>query len=309
MTPLSPTTPGTAWFLNGLASLRQEESKTQRELSSGYRINDASDSPAQTPALVELGSSLASVQAYQTNLGNVQTETSTADQALGSAISLVQSAESMASQGANTTTTAATRQALANQIQSIQKQLVSISNTTVQGRYIFGGNQDQSPPFQYDGSSPTGVDALTTPAAAGVIVNTQGETVYQSLTARQIFAPVDSSGAPTASNTFAALQSLLTALQNNDQTGIAASVTSLQTASTWLSQQQAYYGTAEQRLTNEQNTAANQVTALQAQIGTIRNTDMAKAATDLTQESTIQSAALGAQAEIASGKTLFSYLG
>jgi flagellar hook-associated protein 3 FlgL len=309
MTPINSSLPGTAWFLNGLANLQQQESQTQRALSSGYQINDASDSPSQTPQLIQLGSSLAAVQAYQTNLGNVQAEATTADQAIGSGISLIQSAESLATQGASTASTAATRQTIATQIQSILQQVVSISNTSVQGRYIFGGNQDQSPPYQYDASSPTGVDALTTQNAARVIVNTQGQTVYQGLTAQQIFGPVDTTGVPTADNTFAALQSLVSALQSNNQTGIAGGVTALQNVSTYLSQQQAYYGAAEQRLTSEQNTAANQATELQVEIGNIRNTNVAQAATDLTQESTDQTAALGAEAELANSKTLFSYLG
>src|ERR1700733_6814483 len=122
MTPTSSLTPGTAWFLNGLNNLQAQEAQTQRELSSGYQINDASDSPSQTPALIQLGSNLASVQAYQTNLGNVQAEANTADQAIGSGISLIQSAESLAAQGANTTSTAATRQTIAIQIQNILQQ-------------------------------------------------------------------------------------------------------------------------------------------------------------------------------------------
>jgi flagellar hook-associated protein 3 FlgL len=309
MTPISPAVPGTAWFLNGIANLQQQESQTQRALSSGYRVNDAADSPAQTPDLVRLGSSLASVQAYQTNLGNVQAEATTADQAIGTGISLIQNAQSLAAQGANTTSTAATRQTIAIQIQNIQQQIVSIGNTAVQGRYIFGGNQDQSPPYQYDASSTTGVDVLTAQTAGRVIVNPQGQSVYQGLTGQQIFGPVDTTGSPTANSTFAALQSLVTALQANDQPGIASSLTSLQTVSTWLNQQQAYYGAGEQRLTSEQNTAANQATALKVQIGNIRDTNVAQAATELTQESTNQSAALGAEAELANSKTLFSYLG
>jgi flagellar hook-associated protein 3 FlgL len=309
MTPINSSLPGTAWFLNGLANLQQQESQTQRALSSGYQINDASDSPSQTPQLIQLGSSLAAVQAYQTSLGNVQAETTSADQAIGSGISLAQSAESLAAQGASTTSTAATRQTIAIQIQNILQQLVSISNTSVQGRYIFGGDQDESPPYQYDASSPTGVDALTTQNAARVIVNPQAQTVYQGLTGQQIFGPVDAAGAPTANNTFAALQSLASALQSNDQTGIASGVTALQNVSTYLNQQQAYYGASEQRITSEQNTAANQATELQVEIGNIRNTNVAQAATDLTQESTDQTAALGAEAELANSKTLFSYLG
>jgi flagellar hook-associated protein 3 FlgL len=310
MTPLGSGTIGTAWFLNGVANLQQQETQTQIQLSSGYQINDAADSPSQTPELIQLGSTLAAIQSYQTNLSSVQTEASAADQALGSSITLIQSAVALASQGASSTATAATDQTLATQVQSIQQQLVAIANTTVAGRLIFGGDQDESAPYQYDAASATGVDSLTADTSSRVIVNTQGEIVYQPLTAQQIFDPVDATGAPTANNTFAALQSLVTAMQTpGDQTGVANALTSLQTASTYVGQQQAYYGTSEQLLTNEQTTASNQITALQTQIGGIRDTNVAQAATDLTTEQADQSAAMGAQAEIAQQKSLFSYLG
>lgn len=309
MTPLGSATIGTAWFLNGLANLQQEETQTQIELSSGYQINDAADSPSQTPELIQLSSTLAAVEDYQTNLSNVQTEATAADSALGSGISLIQNAVSLAAQGAGSASTAATNQTLATQVQSIQQQLVTIANTAVDGRAIFGGDQDQSPPYQYDAASATGVDGLTADTSSRVIVNTLGETVYQPLTAQQIFDPVDAAGAPTANNTFAALESLETALKANNHSAVATALTSLQTASTYVGQQQAYYGAAEQRLTNEQTIAANQVTALQAQIGGIRDTNVAQAATELTQESADQSAAVGAESEISQQKTLFDYLG
>ena len=187
MASIAPTNPGTAWFLDGIANLQTQQTAITRQISSGYQIQDASDSPAQTPELIGLGSSLASIQAYQTNLVRVQAEASTADQTLGSGISLIQSAITLGEEGANTTSTPASQQTLATQIQSIQQQLVSISNTTVEGRYIFGGDQDQSPPYQYDASSATGVDSLTPQTATRVINNPQGQAVYQSLTAQQIF--------------------------------------------------------------------------------------------------------------------------
>jgi flagellar hook-associated protein 3 FlgL len=297
---------GSAWFLNGVANLQSEESHTQRELSTGYQIQDASDSPAQTPELIGLGSTLATVQAYQTNLTSVQAEASSADQSLSSAISLIESATTDAAQGANTTSTAADQQNLATEVQSIQQQLVSIANTSVEGRYIFGGDQDQTAP--YSAATATGSAVLTPNAATRTIVNPQGQTVYQALTAQQIFDPRDVNGNATASNAFAALTSLVTDLTAGTTANIPNDLTSLGSVSTWLNQQQAYYGTQEQGLTNEQNNAANQVTALQTQIGSIRDTNMAQAATDLTTESTDQTAAMSAEAEMPT-KTLFDYLG
>ncbi len=300
--------PGTAWFLNGVANLQSQETQVQRELSSGYQVQDASDAPAQTPELVVLGSNLAEVQQYQTNLTQVQAEANTADQTIGTAITLLQQAQTIAAQGANTTTTPATRQVEVQQIQSIQQQLVSLTATTVGGRFIFGGDDDGSAPYQYDASSPTGVDKLTAQTSTRTVTNPSGQTIYQPLSAQQIFDPDDNTGAPTASNTFAALQSLVTALNANDTTGITTALGSLTTASSYVSQQQAYYGAAEDRITSEQNVAANQATELQVQISGIRDTDETQAATELTQLSTDQSAAYAAQAAIPQ-KSLFNYLG
>jgi flagellar hook-associated protein 3 FlgL len=306
MTPLGASSIGSAWFLNGTANVQQAQARTQRDLSSGYQIASAADSPAQTPELVNLGSQLASLQSYQTTLGSIQTEASAADQALGSGISLIQSAITTGEQGANSTSTAANNQSLAVKIQSIQQGLVETANTTVAGRYIFGGDSDQAAPYGY--STAAGGTGLTNPASSRVIVNPEGQPVYQSLTAQEIFGPTDATGAPTSGNTFAALQSLETALNANDQAGIASSLVSLQSASSYVNQQQAYYGTAEQRITSEQNTAATGVTALQTNIGAIRDTNVTQAASDLAQETTDQAAAYGAAAEI-SRKSLFDYLG
>ena len=305
---VNPLSTGTAWFLNGISNLQSEQTQVEKQLSSGYQVQDASDSPAQTPELINLGSSLAAVQNYQTNLTRVQAEASTADQSIGSAITLIQNATTLGTEGANSTSSASERQTLATQVQAIQQQIVSVANTTVEGRYIFGGDQDQTAPYQYDSSSATGVDQLTTSSATRVVNGTQGQPVYQALTAQQIFGPVDASGSPTANNTFSALQSLVTALNANDTTGISNAITSLNSVSTYLNQQQAHYGSAEQTLTGEQNNASNNATALQVQIGNIRDTNVTQAATELTQLSTDQSAAYSAQGAIPT-KTLFDYIG
>ncbi len=302
---IGSATTGSAWFLDGISRLQQQQAETQRALSSGYQVQDAADSPSQTTALVDLGSSLATARQYQKNLVRVQAEANTADDAIGSGISLIEKARTLAIQAGSATITPVDRQNLAAQVQEIQQQLVSLANTAVEGRYIFGGNQDQSAPYQYNAASATGVDRLTTATSGRVITDTQGQPVYQGLTAQEIFDPADSTGAAAAGNAFAAVGSLLTALGTGN--GIATALTSLQSTSSYLNQQQSRYGAAEQRLTDEQNNLASRITALETGVGSIRDTDTVRAAIDLTQESTNLSAALAAQAQIPR-KSLFDYL-
>ena len=155
-------------------------------------------------------------------------------------------------------------------------------------------------------ASVTGVDALTTAPSTRQFVNPAGSTVYQPLSAGTIF-DASSAGVPTAVNAFAALQNLQAALQANDQTGIATGVTALAAVASWLSQQQVHYGTSGQRLASEQANVASQITTIQTSISGIRDTNVAQAASDLTQETTSQQAAISAQAATPQ-KSLFDYL-
>ena len=299
---------GSDWFLDGIANLQRQQVKTQRQISSGFRVEDASDSPYQASALVDLVSHLSSAKTYQSNLGRIQAEVNTAEQSISSVATLLDSARSLATQGASSTTGSTDRQYLAVQVRSLLQEAVTAANTSVEGRFVFGGDQDQSPPYAINASSATGVDRLTVGVGTRSVVNPDGQSVYRARTALTIFDHSDSTGVPLSDNVFAALQGLATALQSNDPVGITNSIESLKGASVWLNQQQAAYGVDATHLSTEQNRVADSITSLQARISDIRDTDVAQAATDLSLEQTAQSAAFGAQAKI-SQRSLFDYLG
>jgi flagellar hook-associated protein 3 FlgL len=124
-------------FLMGLQQIQQRVQRAQQELTTGLRINSVSDAPDQIAELWQTRSSLSQVQQIQSNLGQVQTETNTAESVLQSATTLMDRAATLGAQGANGTTDAQTRQALAGELGSVLEQLVSTANTSVQGRFIF----------------------------------------------------------------------------------------------------------------------------------------------------------------------------
>ena len=189
------------WTLQSATAGDENRARNLFRLSS----QDASDSPSQTPELINLGSSLASFQTYQTNLGRVQTEVTGADNALSSGITLIESARTLAVSGANSTQTAADRQNLAVGAKYSAADCRSCQHFR-RGAIYLGGDQDQSPPYQLNLASAKGVDNLTSQSATRAIVSPSGGTVYQSLTAAQIFDHSDASGAPAADNAFAALR-------------------------------------------------------------------------------------------------------
>ncbi len=295
-------------FLDGVDQIQQRISKANQQISSGLRITVASDAPDQIGDLLQLRANNQQNTQIQSNLGLELTNAQTADGSIGSAIQLMDSAVQIAATGVNSTQTATTRATLAQQVQGLMTQMVNISQTQVQGRYIFSGDDDQNPSYQLDLSAPNGVDQLTTAGSTRQVQNPEGGTFQASLTAQQIFDDQNSDGTSAPDNVFNALNSLRTALLNNDQTGISTSQSLLQQASTHLNNSQAFYGNVENQIQSATSFAGTYSTQLTAQISSIEDADVTAAATELSQASTQLQAAFEAQAKVPT-TSLFSFLG
>jgi flagellar hook-associated protein 3 FlgL len=295
-------------YLADLQTTQSQLNLAQAQLSSGYRLQQASDDPSALSQIYELQTQIAFNQQTQTNLSGASTELNAADTALQSAIQAVQSAVSIASQGASTTSTATDQANLAIEVQGIQQTLVSLSQTQVNGSYIFSGDQDTQPSYQLDPTAPNGVQQLITPTATRVIQDINGTPIATARTAQQIFDAQDTNGNPVSGNVFAAVNSLLTALQNNDQAGIAAASDSLNAAGTYLNGQLAFYGEAEDRVSAATQLAQQFLVQEQSNLGQVQDTNVPSAALALTQAQTQQQAALSVEAKIQQEPNLFSLL-
>jgi flagellar hook-associated protein 3 FlgL len=315
---ISNLTPSSELFLANLNRVEQQLTTADTEMSSGKKLNVASDSPGDVEAVLELRTDQAQNQQIESNLTMANTDANAADSALASASSLLDTAIQLATEGANSTQTADTRLSIAQQVQGIMEQMVAYSQTQVQGRYIFSGDQDQSPTYQLDLSAPNGppdangaangVDQLSDAPATQRVQDPAGGSFADAETAQQIFDDSNSDGSPAADNVFAALNGLLTALQNNDQPGTAAALTNLQQAASHVDNAEAFYGTVEDRIQEATTFAGSYDTQLTTEIGTKQDADIAEVAMESTQASTQLQAAMQMQGQMPKS-TLFDYLG
>ncbi len=295
-------------FLAGVDRIQEQISTANQQLTSGFKVSVASDAPDQIDDLLQLSADRAQNNQIQSNLGMEQTNAQAADGALGSAIQLMDNATQLAGEGANTTETATSLQALAQQVASLQTEMVSISQTQVQGRYIFSGDLDQSPSYQLDLAAPDGVDQLSNAASTRQIQNPEGGTFSPSMTAQQIFASQNADGSDAGGNVFAALNNLRLALLNNDQAGITTAQSDIQQASTQLNTAQSFYGNVEDTITSATNYGTTYGTQLTTEISGIRDADATSAALQLTESTTQLQAAFQAQGKMPTS-SLFDYLG
>ena len=290
-------------FIVGLDQIQAREQQAQQELTTGLKINVVSDAPDQISDLLQTRADLAQTQQIDSNLGRVTTEVNTGETALQSAVSLVENAESLGTQGASDLASSDTQQNVAQQLGSVLQQLVAAANTTVEGRYIFSGDSDQQVPYTIDLTQSNPISAYQGSAATRQIQGSNGSQFAVSLTAQTIFDSPDST-----QNVFTSINNLRQALLNN---GSAASVSSaladVQTAGTYLNQQLAFYGNVQDQLTSSTNDVKNNETNLQSQISGIQDADEAAAITQLTEGQTAQQAALVSRAQLPK-TTLFDYL-
>lgn len=289
-------------FLVGVDQIQQRLETAQNQLTTGLKINNVSDDPTEIAGLWQLRSENDQVQQTDTNLGQVATEVNTGQSALQSAVTLVEQALTYGAQGASSTASATTRQDLANEMGSILQQLVSTANTTVQGRYIFSGDSDQTTPYSIDLTQSSPVSAYQGSASTRQIQGPDGTAFSVALTAQQIF---DSSNAQT--NVFTSITNLMQGLQSNNDTTISSAISNVQSADTYLNQQLAFYGTVQDRVAGALTFGQNYSTELQTQLSGVQDADEASAITNMTQAQTQLTAALQSRAQIPK-TTLFDYL-
>jgi flagellar hook-associated protein 3 FlgL len=289
-------------FINNLDSIQNQLNIDVLQISSGSRMNQVSDDPDQVSELLQARAALSASQQITTNLGGISAEVDTGEQTLQTSVQLFDQVQSLAAEGSTGTQTAAARSTIAQQLQGIEQQYVALADTSFEGRYIFSGDSDQAVPYTYDATQANPVSAYLGSASTREALNPNGTTFPVALTAQQIFDSAD----PTT-NVFGALNGLITALQNNDQTAVQTSANGLATVAQYMNNQLAFYGTTQDVVASATDYAHTQQTELTSVVSSLSDTDTASAILNMTQAQTDRQAALGSYAQM-SRKTLFDFI-
>jgi flagellar hook-associated protein 3 FlgL len=305
---ISNLSPSSEAFMANVARVQRKVDEASRQVSGGKRVNVASDAPNELDTILQLRTDQVRNAQIQENLGVAQADASAADGALSSATKLMDRATVLAAQGANFTLDATGRQNLAGEVQSLLEQMTAVANTTVQGRYIFGGDQDSTPPYQVDLNAANGVARLTSAPATREVESAAGGTFAVSQSAQNIFDARNADDTLASSNVFAALNNLRLGLLANDSAQITAASASISLASDHLNTAQAFYGTVENRISDATNYSANYDVQLQTELSQKQDADITTAALAITQGNTQLQAAFMTQAKMPH-TTLFDFMG
>lgn len=289
-------------FLEDLNRIQLRAEKAQRQLSSGLRMNSISDYPDQIGVLLQSRAELAATEQTKANLGRAKTEVDAAENALENGIKAVERIRVLGSQGLTGTASANSRTVIAGEVESLFRQLVNISNTAIDGRYIFAGSADQAPPYAVDLTQASGATPYAGGNATRQIQDSSGVRLSLARTGLEIF------DSPTPSrNVFTAVNNLRVALLANDDAAIEAAQADIGTSLEHLNEQLAFYGSTQNLVAESSAAAGKKILSLQTQIADTEGADLAQSILELQEATTHRQAALQAKGQ-EDRRTVFDFL-
>ncbi len=305
---LSPTPQTIAGqLITSIGTDQSQIATLQEQISTGMVINQPSDNPALAADVMTMNSSLTRAQQYVSNAADGQgwlaQGTSTLNQVMSALQSITSAVESVSGQALSGQTAAVN--GIAAQVASGLQQILGLANTTYNGQAIFAGTGSTTQAYDSTGTYLGNTTAPSRTVAPGtqVTIAQIGSTVFGSGTAGLL------TGAGATSGSVGVLQQIVNDLKaGNLSAATGADLQNLQAATATVANAAATLGANYQNMQafSAQATATQQ--ALQTELGNLQDTNLPKAATQLTEAQSSYQAALWATAQV-SQQSLVQFLG
>src|SRR5580700_593569 len=185
---------------NLVGALDQDQGNEQQlttELSSGVSITALSQNPVASGENILLLNQIQQDDSFTQSSNLVTGGLQVADSTLGSVVSQLTQAISLATSANNGTMNASNVKAVGNQISGILDEVESLANTSYEGQYIFAGGQTSTTPFTTStGGSPNvttyngdqDINYLGTPNGQKIQLNVPGSQIFLGSGSNSVFA-------------------------------------------------------------------------------------------------------------------------
>ena len=177
-------------LVGSLDSVSATEQTLSEELSSGSRVTSLSDDPAAAADNVVLTAQIAQDDTFTQTAATTESRLQVGDSTLGSVVSQLNSAITLATQANNGTLSGSDVSGIANQLVGIRDEVLSLANTSYLGSYLFSGSQGATAPFTLNPSATAGVAATVTYNGDNKTTSLQtpnGQSIQLNVPGNQIF--------------------------------------------------------------------------------------------------------------------------
>ncbi|MGA2752215.1 MAG: flagellar hook-associated protein 3 [Terracidiphilus sp.] len=300
------------YITNLVSSLDQTQASEQQlssELSSGVSITSLSQNPVGSGENVLLLNQIQQDDSFTESSNLVTGQLQVADSALGSVVSELTQAISLATSANNGTMNASDVKSIANQISGIADEVQSLANTSYQGQYIFAGGKTSAAPFSTSTATSPAVTSYNGDENVNFLELPNGQKIQLNVPGDQIFLGGGASNG--LDSVFGALNALVADYSSGQvNTQQAASDTAaLSTALNFVSQQRVTIDSSITQLSAASGAVTSEKTQLTAAQTDLMQADLPTISTQLSLAETQQTALEDVIAQLEStSNSLFSNL-
>jgi flagellar hook-associated protein 3 FlgL len=270
----------------------------QRQLSTGRRLNVASDDPNDASAAVAERTEMAATEQYKAAADSVTSRLSVLDSALSELVNQATSAQSAALSARGSVLKPTQREAIASELETIRDAVVTIMNTRFRGTYLFSGNEPTVAPYTKSGTTisdyqgGSGSVEVDIDRQAAVRVGFPGDEVIKGSSSQDLIRVLDD---------------LAAAARSGDETALADGTTALNEAFTRLTAVQSTVGNDMAQVDTRKEQLNIRTLSSQTRLSKLEDADLSKAVSDMNRADIAYQAALKAVGN-ASKPTLLDYL-
>lgn len=260
--------------LNSLQTIRRRMEELEQQASTGVKISAPGDDPVTAQQILHMKSLMAAGDQYSRNISNGISWLSMTEAAMDEMGNVLIRAKELTVQMANATSDAKARESGMNEIIQLRNQLIQLGNTQLNGRYVFGGFKNDTPPFDAAGAFNGTDDSITIEIDRGAFVpiNYSGGNLLRGGT------PPGSTG----TDIIGTFDNLITALSANDQAGVQAELPNLESALSQVLSNRTDLGARMNRLESQKNVIEEMKFSLTKVLSDKQDVDFMQVISDLT---------------------------
>lgn len=286
-----------------LQRMKERFAVVQEQLSTGKRISRLGEDPTGAALIIDFKHSIQQNDAFTQAIGSSRSFLQSTETVMSSLETSLVRVMELAEQGANDPSGAAGRLRISKEVDGLRTQLLDLSNTQFEGRYLFSGTMTSVKPFSGPAAGPITYAGDANSLTLDVSTSTS---MKMNLTGDSVF--FGAGGQGSATDMFQAVTDLRDALVANNTTQIQTAYGRIKGIYNTLNDQMADIGGRQATLDQLESNLKDYNLSLQSIQGTYEDVDYASAITEFSRLQTAQQAALGTLAK--SGKmSLFDYIG
>ena len=282
-------------YVNDIFKRQEAIYRLNKQLATQKKVNAPSDDPVNAHNILTSKSLLSRFGQYERNIGTGLAHLGVAEQALDRAKDVVMRLQELAVTASSGTANSESMGMLKKEVDNLFDELVSIGNTSFDGRYVFSGYKTDTVAFDASGvyQGDANVQSIKVSPTSTVVIGVNGGEAF--------------SGSGGGTDLMAAVSALSSALGSNDAAGVLAARDGLDAGFSQLSNAVSDIGGKVSRLKAANSDISVYTLELESTISTLEDADIVELITSLKSDEVALQASLSSAGKVFS-LNIFDYI-